>query len=684
MALVEQLGLKSVSSSQLGVALWRNSMMLLLQRHSPVSSSPFLPASRKSLPVFLPRRWELQISARGSPVCQFASAASENAYLRKNDQLPVRFELEKLGIVMDDWTLGKEHRLICPQCNGGTTYEPSFSLRLEDEWTAIWKCHRSTCGYHGKANVPHENGSALTKRQMAAAYHWRNPKITEFSRTSLNLQPLSDDVIKWFATRGISQKVLQRNRVEQIYSGSELAIAFPYYKENKIIDCKYRTIPEKRFWKARGAARRTFYGLEDIKGRDEVVIVEGEMDKLSMEEAGIINCVSVPDGAPVKAADGETPDPEEDKKFSYLWDCKEQFGKVTRIFLATDADGPGLALAEELARRFGRERCWRVNWPVVDGKQLKDANEVLLTLGPEALREVVAKSELYPIRGLFQFSNFFKEIDDYYHMRVEEAEGASTGWKGLDEYYTVVPGELTIVTGVPNSGKSEWIDALVCNLNRSKGWSFALCSMENKVTDHARKLIEKHYRKPFFEAKYSNSTPRLTPEEFAAGLEWLDNHFYLIRCENEKLPSADWVLDRAKAAVQRYGIRGLVIDPYNELDHQRSSSQTETEYVSQILTKIKRFAQHHDCHVWFVAHPRQMLNWQGQPPNMYDISGSAHFINKCDNGIVVHRNRDAEKGPLDQVQILVKKVRNKIAGQIGEAVLKYDRVTGLFSDAGPV
>lgn len=101
----------------------------------------------------------------------------------------------------------------------------------------------------------------------------------------------------------------------------------------------------------------------------------------------------------------------------------------------------------------------------------------------------------------------------------------------------------------------------------------------------------------------------------------------------------------------RFGIRGLVIDPYNELDHQRPSSMNETEYVSQMLTQMKRFAQHHDVHVWFVAHPRQMRDWKGDPPNLYDISGSAHFINKTDNGIVVHRNYDPEKGPPNRVSI---------------------------------
>lgn len=105
---------------------------------------------------------------------------------------------------------------------------------------------------------------------------------------------------------------------------------------------------------------------------------------------------------------------------------------------------------------------------------------------------------------------------------------------------------------------------------------------------------------------------------------------------------------KKKKKKTRYGIRGLVIDPYNELDHQRHSSMSETEYVSQMLTKIKRFAQHNDVHVWFVAHPKQLQQWKGDPPNLYDISGSAHFVNKADAGVVVHRVRN-EDGPNDKV-----------------------------------
>ena len=132
----------------------------------------------------------------------------------------------------------------------------------------------------------------------------------------------------------------------------------------------------------------------------------------------------------------------------------------------------------------------------------------------------------------------------------------------------------------------------------------------------------------------------------------------------------------------RYGIRGLVIDPYNELDHQRAGNVSETEYVSHMLTKIKRFAQVAGVHVWFVAHPRQLQQWRGDAPGLYDISGSAHFVNKADHGLVVHRNRDPAAENPAEVQILVRKVRNKIAGTLGDAVLVYDRVNGRYIDPG--
>lgn len=502
----------------------------------------------------------------------------------------------------------------------------------------------------------------------------------EHTPESLRLEAVQQQVLNYFKKRGLSEATVRENNVAQHrINANDVAIAFPYVQDGKIVNCKYRD-GNKRFWQVKNSLK-VLYGLDHIKGNREIVIVEGEFDKLAMYESGIVNCVSVPDGAPSKVSGDQIPPPSEDKKYEYLWNCKDYFKDATRIILATDSDEPGQALAEELARRLGRERCWRVTWPEDEtGKQCKDANEVLTSLGPEAVKDLIKTAELFPIRGLFDFQQFFREIDDYFYLRLGDERGVSTGWRGLDDIYRVVPGELTVVTGVPNSGKSEWIDALICNLNRNKQWTFGLCSMENKVREHARKLLEKHIHRPFFDAPYARSNPRMSKEDLEEGKKWLQDSFFLIRHEDEELPSVDWVLNLAKAAVMRHGIRGLVIDPYNELDHQRPGNQTETEYVSQMLTKIKRFAQHHDCHVWFVAHPRQLQVWRGEAPGLYDISGSAHFINKCDNGIVIHRNRDEKMGPLDQVKVHVKKVRNKAAGTIGVATLRYNRVTGDYED----
>ncbi|KVI00684.1 DNA helicase, DnaB-like, C-terminal [Cynara cardunculus var. scolymus] len=536
----------------------------------------------------------------------------------------LRLKLEGIGIACGSCTPGQTYGLLCPMCKGGESGEKKLSLFVaEDGNAAVWTCFRAKCGWKGSTRAFADVKSSYnTMRKLP-----RVKRIKEIAEKDLKLEPLCHDLLEYFSERMISEETLRRN--------------------------------------SESDTEKILYGLDDIEGESDIIIVEGEMDKLAMEEAGFRNCVSVPDGAPSKVSSKELPSHEQDTKYQYLWNCKEYLEKASRIILATDGDQPGQALAEELARRLGRERCWRVTWPSKnETEHFKDANEklfcqVLMFMGPAVLREVIQTAELYPIKGLFNFRDYFSEIDAYYHQTLGSELGISTGWKAMDDLYNVVPGELTVVTGVPNSGKSEWIDALLCNLNESVGWKFALCSMENKVREHARKLLEKRLKKPFFDVRYGKSVERMSPEDLEAGKQWLSDTFHLIRCENDCLPSITWVLDLAKAAVLRHGVNGLM------------------------LTSVKRFAQHHSCHVWFVAHPKQLQQWTGKPPNLYDISGSAHFINKCDNGIIIHRNRDPEAGAMDLVQICVRKVRNKVSGTIGDAFLTYNRVTGEYLDIKP-
>ncbi|KAA8514786.1 hypothetical protein F0562_017965 [Nyssa sinensis] len=276
---------------------------------------------------------------------------------------------EILGINCDSCKPGQYTHLICPKCRGGQSMETSLSLHINQDWDfAMWRCFRVECGWAGQVfaddRVTYNGANQISK--VNSSRH-----MTE---ESLRLEPLGDELIAYFAERMISKEILQKNAVMQI-SGNQNVIAFPYRRNGVLVSCKYRRTIDKKFWQEKGT-EKILYGLDDIKEADEIVIVEGEIDKLSMEEAGICNCVSVPDGAPQKVSTKELPSLEKDTRFQYLWNCKEYLDKASRIILATDGDLPGQALAEELALRLGKERCWQISWPKKDEFScFKDANE---------------------------------------------------------------------------------------------------------------------------------------------------------------------------------------------------------------------------------------------------------------------------------------------------------------------
>ncbi|MBT7616790.1 MAG: AAA family ATPase [Calditrichaeota bacterium] len=239
----------------------------------------------------------------------------------------------------------------------------------------------------------------------------------------------------------------------------------------------------------------------------------------------------------------------------------------------------------------------------------------------------------------------------------------------MNELYNVRPGELTIVTGYTGHGKSEFLDALLVNLARLHDWNFGVCSLENLPYErHVRKLLEKVTGKPFFPDK----DERMTEAELSTAESFLKQHFHFI---NPKDVEIDSILEIGKALIYRHGINGLIIDPYNELDHKRQSGMTETEYVSQFLSKIRRFARLNDIAVWVVAHPTKPNRDNIiHAPTVYDISGSANWANKADNALSVFRGED------DEVQIHVKKIRFKEVGHIGRVDLRYERKSGRYYD----
>ena len=256
--------------------------------------------------------------------------------------------------------------------------------------------------------------------------------------------------------------------------------------------------------------------------------------------------------------------------------------------------------------------------------------------------------------------------------------GQSTGWPSIDPLYTVLTSQWTLITGWPNSGKSEWLDALLVNLAKAEPWRFFIYSPENyPLMLHHVKILEKFIAKPFS----VGPNERMTEQDVLIGEDWIRESFLF--CKPEK-PNMRAIVEEGCSWVS-YAKRhktGIVIDPWNQLEHHRPPSMTMTEYVSLTLTTVINLVREYDIHLWLIAHPRggrvdKTKDGKLPVPTPHDVSDSAHFWNKSDNCITVWRDQ-AEDSPT--TEIYVQKVRFKNCGRTGKAELRYDRVTGRFHE----
>lgn len=231
--------------------------------------------------------------------------------------------------------------------------------------------------------------------------------------------------------------------------------------------------------------------------------------------------------------------------------------------------------------------------------------------------------------------------------------------------------------GLIPTHNSEWVDALTVNMALYHGWRTAFYSPENyPIRLHMMKLAEKYIEKPYNEGPH----PRMTAAEVSKARDWMQAHYRWLMPES---PSLDEILDKARALVFRDGIRCLVIDPWNEVEHNRPSGTTEAEYVSESLRKLRLFARKHEVLVIVVAHPRLLekrSDGKYPVPTPYDISGGANWRNKADNCVAVYADPTDPRGG---VEIHIQKVKFKLFGQVGMVLMTWDRVTGRYFPRWP-
>ena len=552
------------------------------------------------------------------------------------------------------WT--HEIKAICPKCSNSRKKktEPCLSINTEN---GVFVCHH--CEWSGKVK---------DKKMREKAIHYTKP---EYNQTEL-----SDKILKYFEGRGISQKVVISNKIteQSVYmpqvQGNRNAIRFNYFRDGECVNVKYRD-SEKNFKQVAGA-EKVFYGLDDIKDTDTVIIVEGEFDKLSFDELGLDFCVSVPDGAPNANAKNV------EAKFSYLDNCYKYFENKVKIYIAVDNDANGRRLLDELSRRLGRDRVWIIGFP----DDCKDANDVLIKYGAEKLYECYEEARAYPVEGVFGVDSVEEMLWDSYHNGKEK--GLTTGYAGLDGHYSLRAAEFDVFTGIPGHGKSSFCFQIMINSSILYGWKWGVFSPENyPINELYETLIEMYVGT----TSDIDADSRMNVNEYDAGMKFVNKHFFAVYPEDSF--SLDSVLEKFQYLVRTRGVKGVIIDPYNQLDHDYSG-MSEANHVANTLNKIRRFTKANDVKFMVVAHPITMRSAAGtntmdnEVPTAYRISGGANWYNKADNIITVHRPNP--KDPRDTIShIHVQKIKfQKLVGIPTGAPISfnYHRPSGRFYENG--
>lgn len=535
----------------------------------------------------------------------------------------------------------------CPLCGPSRKNSKDKSLSVDkDNNQAL--CHHC------------ETAIVIKEKTIKVDY---TPKV--YQKPNVIQLPLSERTISFFNSRGISPETLKYFKVTEskqwMYergeakAGTTLCIDFNYYDDNDLINVKFRG-SLKRF-KLVSGAKLIFYNLNAIKNSDWCAIQEGEIDTMTAHECGIKPCVSVPNGAS-----------KGNQVLEYLDNCYKWFVDKKKVILAVDNDEAGLALQDELARRIGIEKCWTLEYP----EGCKDTNEVKLKYGSEAVVKMYAEAKKIPLEGVFTGDDISSRVINIYKNGFPR--GLKTGYKLFDDHFTVRYGEVTTIVAPPGSGKSEFTDQICARMAARHDSRVGVFSPEQQPPElHASALISKYVG----EQIYGKS--RMNEMQLQKGMEFINEHFFFMKV-GEIDSTIDGILKKALEMVVTKGINILIIDPYNYIEHKIPKGYTETQYISELMTKISNFAKKNLVHIFLIAHPTKLgkdKDGNFLVATMYDIAGSANFFNKTDNGISIARDFIT-----NTVKVYIQKIKFKFIGKVGSVAFSYDAPTGRYAEEG--
>ena len=538
-----------------------------------------------------------------------------------------------------------EYYMICPICTVDRkhTHQSDRKLAVNLRKNPMpWRCNH--CG---------EGGYIINEEYM------KNAKFKPILK-SFDYLPLSDGLTNWFwKKRGISIPTLEAFKISmtvepmrqyRVSAGqeqfkdtwlSQKCINFKYFKDNVLINIKYRD-PNKNF-KMITDATKTIYNIDSFKGKKKGIIVEGEIDVLSYYEAGLgaeYGIGSVPNGATITKAEKEYFDKtgvleiKSEVNLEYLDAVIDELSEIETFYLATDDDAPGIKLREELARRLGKERCRYIKFSSfynAEGKQLKDANELLVAKGPNVLASTIDSSIPFPIAGVSVANDFWDSLNNYYDTG--RAKGISTGFPSLDPHFTWMKGWLYILNGYPNQGKTSVALNLIAISTVLYKWKWGIYCPENYPEEN---LIDMFAEILVGKSLDPGIVGRMSKIEYKAVIqEHISKYLYIVN-DNDAGYSPSELRKIKKSLIKQYGITGFFTDPWSSLVHNYRSQDSEDKYLEHELSQEVRFTTKSGLINVISHHPKTPASVD-KAPTVFSLTGGKVWWIKAYSIFAVHR-----------------------------------------------
>lgn len=525
--------------------------------------------------------------------------------------------------------------LVCPFCQGGDKHDKNtFSININ---TGAYNCQRGKCAVKGSIFDLFKHYDLDISQFSDKMLHFTKPFVKKFQKPKEQVKDISTKVESYLSKRGISKQTIIDFKIKETAN----EICFDFYENKELVFRKFRNITEKKF-RAEEKGKPVFYNIDNINPNEILIIVEGEIDCLSVYESGLPNVISLPSG--VNALDC----------VNYAWDTLQLCNK---IIIMTDNDEAGQDCKQKLIDKLGDWKCFEVN---TECACCKDANEILLQHGKDKLKEVILNAKEIPY-------NFIVKFEDIKRETIDTMIRFDTGFKQLNNYIGGFQmGSLAIMTGYSGAGKSTITNQFILSMVQEK-FKVMVCSSELKNSMFKNWLMQSAAGKNNLVYNYSKLIEdKIASVELTAYKKieyWLADNIFLTSDKNLEIKEDD-IIKAMNYCLKRFDCRCFIIDNLMTIAL-NNSEKNNLEAQKKFVLKLKAFVNSNNVFVLLIAHPRKQSN------NNYttkitksDIAGSSDIVNLADLVLSIYRFSEKEleditTGANSAIDILKNRLRGK-------------------------